>query len=314
MWLFWPFRHKERAKTPVWERTPPSEPPVAFDEQGRRHRTDVPYLLPKDEQELQRLNYQHHLFRKILQGSNTLAPVDDLLKEGGNVLDVGCGSGRWGCEMATQYQKTRVIGLDIEDILRTPSMPLNYHFQRGNLLDGLPFETHHFQYVHQRLLVAGIPLNAWPFVVGELRRVTAVNGWVELAEMGTTFHDAGPATKQFLAWWAAISATRGIDASKVEGIGLLLEGAGFARVRTHTMLVPVGRWHGRLGDLLAKDILAGWPNVKSYAHTLLGISPEDFDAVINRLEDEWNTYQTHYAVYFACGHVEREHQWANVER
>jgi hypothetical protein len=85
----------------------------------------------------------------------------------------------------------------------------------------------------------------------------------------------------------------------------LLEAAGFSTVRTHTAVVPVGRWGGRLGDLLAKDLLAGWPNVKSYAHTLLGVSHEDFDAVINCLEAEWNTHRTSYAIYFACGYVSR---------
>jgi SAM-dependent methyltransferase len=300
----WPFRQKEQAplpKTPVWERKPAAEPSVIFDEQGRRHRTDVPYFLPKDAQEQERLNYQHYLFRHILQGKDTFAPVDALLKKGGNVLDVGCGTGRWGCEMASQYPKTRVIGLDIEAIPRTPSMPLSYQFQRGNLLLGLPFVAHQFTYVHQRLLVAGIPHERWPFVVEELRRVTAANGWVELVEMGTTFQNAGPATTQFLVWWTFISATRGIDASKVEGIGTLLETAGFSSVQTHTALVPVGRWGGRVGDLLAKDILAGWPNVKTYAQTLLGVSNADFDAVIARLEEEWNTRKTLSALYFACG-------------
>jgi hypothetical protein len=145
-------------------------------------------------------------------------------------------------------------------------------------------------------------------------RVTAPTGWIELIEMGTTFYDAGPATQQFLAWWTFISATRGIDASKVGEIGMLVEAAGCSAVRTKTAVVPVGSWGGGVGDLLAKDILAGWPNVKSYAHTLLGVSNDDFDAVMNCLEAEWNTHQTRYAVYFACGHVEREHQWANVER
>jgi SAM-dependent methyltransferase len=197
----WPFRWKERAilpKTPAWERVLSPAFPVAYDEQGRRHRTDIPYLLPKDAQEQERLNYQHYLFRHILQGKHIFAPVDVLLKTGGQVLDVGCGTGRWGGDIASLYRKTQVIGLDIEDIPRTPSMPLNYSFQRGDVLHGLPFEAHQFAYVHQRLLVAGIPLAKWPFVVGELRRVTAPRGWAEVVEMGTTFHDAGPATKQFL--------------------------------------------------------------------------------------------------------------------
>jgi hypothetical protein len=300
---FWPFGRK-RSSSPVanWEPTPPSGSLTYLDGEGRRHRTDAPYLLPKDDKEIQRLGYQHYIFRQILQG-NTFAPVDALLEKGGNVLDVGCGTGRWGCEMASKYQRTRVIGFDLEDIPRTASMPLNYQFQRGNLLDGLPFAAQQFDYVHQRALVAGIPLAKWPSVLGELRRVTALKGWVELVEMGTTFHQSGPATQQFLAWWTSISATRGIDASKVAGIGPLLQGSGFASVQAKTEVLPIGSWGGRLGNLLAQDILAGWPNIKSYAHTLLGIPNDHFDAVIDQLEHEWNTHQTCYEVYFACGRV-----------
>jgi SAM-dependent methyltransferase len=273
-----------------------------MDEDGRRHRADAPYLLPKDEQEIQRIEYQHFVFRSILK-RNTFAPVDALLKEGGNVLDVGCGTGRWGSEIASTYQQTQVIGFDLEDVPRTASMPLNYHFQRGNLLDGLPFAAQQFQYVHQRVLVAGIPLEKWPFVVEELRRVTSPGGWVELVEMGTTFHQAGPATKQFLAWWAAISGTRGIDASKVAGIGTLLQHAGFSSIQTKTATIPVGSWGGRIGNLLGQDILAGWPNIRPLAHRLLNIPPDTFNEVIERLENEWNTSQTQYDVYFACGRV-----------
>jgi SAM-dependent methyltransferase len=297
MWLF---RGRQRSVAVAsWERTPP---PVSLDEDGRRHRTDVPYLLPKDEQEIQRLDYQHFVFRHLLQG-NIFAPVDPLLRKGGNVLDVGCGTGRWGQEIATSYPKTQVIGFDLENVPRTASTPLNYQFHRGNLLSGFPFPAHTFHYVHQRALVVGIPLERWPFVVGELRRVTQAGRWVELVEMGTTFHHAGPATTQFLQWWAAISQTRGIDASHVSQMGDLLERSGFSAVKAKTERIPVGMWGGRIGNLLAQDILAGWPTMRPYAHTLLQVAPERFQEVIGRLETEWNALQTCYEVYFACGQV-----------
>jgi ubiquinone/menaquinone biosynthesis C-methylase UbiE len=300
LFSFWPFRRKKSPSPVNWERTPASKPTTYHDEEGRRHRADAPYLLPKDEQEMQRLDYQHFIFRQILQG-NTFAPVDALLKKGGNVLDVGCGTGRWGCEMALTYQKTQVIGFDLENVPRTASMPLNYQFHRGNLLDGLPFAAQQFDYVHQRLLVAGIPTALWPSVIRELERVTHPGGFVELVEMGTTFHHAGPATNQFLDWWAAISATRGIDASKLSGIGTLLHGSGCSHVEEKTERIPVGSWGGRIGNLLAQDILAGWPTMRPLAHALLDVPPETFNLVIGRLEKEWNTLQTSYEVYFACG-------------
>ncbi len=298
----WPFRRRRKpSKAFHWSPTPPP-PTVYLDEDGRRHRADAPYLLPKDDKEIQRLDYQHFLFRHLLRG-NTFAPVDELLKRGCTVLDVGCGTGRWGCEIATMYQQTQVIGLDLEEIPRPACMPLNYHFQRGNVLSGLPFVTHHFAYVHQRVLVAAIPLDQWPFVMRELRRVTHPGGWVEMVEMGTTFHDAGPATGQFLQRFRAISATRGIDANYVSGIGTLFHRSAFCNVQAKTEIIPVGAWGGRVGNLLARDMLAGWPSMRPYAHTLLGVPPETFDDILKELDDEWNRLHTRYEVYFACGQV-----------
>lgn len=283
-----------------WEPSQCSSP-TYVDTDGRRHRADAPYLLPKDEKEIQRLEYQHYILRQVLQG-NTFAPVHDLLRtEGGTVLDVGSGTGRWGMEIAASYPKTHVIGLDLEDVPRTASTPLNYQFYRGNVLHGLPFPSHTFQYVHQRLLVAAIPRDAWSFVLGELKRVTAPYGWIECVEMGNVFHHVGPATKQFLEWWVAISASRGIDASNMAHLGKFLQHAGLSHIKTETRTLAVGSWGGRLGNLLAQDMLAGWPTMRPLAFSVLGVAHETFDAVMAQLEEEWNVYHTSYEVYCACG-------------
>src|SRR6266487_911316 len=296
MRLFHLFVRKKPAPPVIWERTP-TVPHVYLDEDGRRHRGDAPYLLPKDEKEMRRLDYQHFLLRQVLKGK-TFAPVDQLLRTSSHILDVGCGTGRWGCEIAAAYPQTHVVGFDLEEIPRSVSTSLNYQFSHGNLFNGLPFAAQHFQYVHQRLLVAAIPLDKWPWVIGELRRVTCPGGWAEFVEMGNTFHQAGPATKQFLAWWVAISASRGIDTSKMSQIDQFLKQGGFSHVQTKTEIVPVGGWGGRLGSLFAQNILAGWPSMRSLAHSLLAVSPERFDAVIGRLADEWDVYHTSYEVYF----------------
>ena len=164
-------------------------------------------MLPRDEKEIQRLNYQHFILRQILNG-NSFAPVHDLLAKQSQVLDVGCGTGRWGHEIANAYPQAQVTGFDLEGIPQAASVPLNSQFYRGNLLNGLPFANNYFHYVHQRLLVAAIPLNKWPWVVGELKRVTHPGGWIELVEMGNTFSNTGPATRQFLAWWVEICASK----------------------------------------------------------------------------------------------------------
>jgi ubiquinone/menaquinone biosynthesis C-methylase UbiE len=302
MWLFHLFPHKSPMPSPPIRALTPNVPQAYLDEDGRRYRGDVPYLLPKDEKEFERLDYQHFILRRVLKG-NTFAPVHPLLRKPCHVLDVGCGTGRWGCEIAAAYPQTQIIGFDLEGISRMVPTSPNYQFCQGNLLDGLPFATQQFHYVHQRLLVAAIPLDKWLWVVRELRRVTYPGGWVELVEMGNTFHQAGPATKQFLAWWDAISVSKGIDASKMSQIGQFLERCGFSHVRSKTETLPVGSWGGRLGNLLAQDFLAGWSSIRPLVHSLLKVPPVQFDVAIGQLATEWNMYRTTYEIYFACGQV-----------
>jgi ubiquinone/menaquinone biosynthesis C-methylase UbiE len=47
-------------------------------------------MLPNDENEQDRLDFQHHLFRLTADNALYLAPIP---KDTHNVLDVGCGTG-----------------------------------------------------------------------------------------------------------------------------------------------------------------------------------------------------------------------------
>ena len=105
-------------------------PPVTFNANNRRRLTDVPYLLPKDDQEIQRLDYQHYILRSLLK-SNCFAPVDPLLMKGANVLDVGSGSGIWGTEIANTYKQSQVFGFDVEQIKNLQNSLKITSFTRG---------------------------------------------------------------------------------------------------------------------------------------------------------------------------------------
>ncbi len=142
----------------------------------------MPYLLPTDLAEVYRLDFQHYMLRYVLRG-NYLAPIGQPF----SVLDVGCGTGRWGAELARQFPQANVVGVDVvvtgaerpdARAARQGIFPDNYAFVPGNVLERLPFDDRRFDFVHQRLLFAAIPRPRWPQVVAELARVTRPGaGW-----------------------------------------------------------------------------------------------------------------------------------------
>src|SRR2546429_5693288 len=111
----------------------------------------APYLFPRHESEIDRLDVQHYALREALEG-NYVAP----LRRPARILDVGCGTGQWAYDLCAEFADSRVVGLDLATA--KPGAPPHFAMVRGNLLDGLPFRDDSFDFVHQRLLAAsGVP-------------------------------------------------------------------------------------------------------------------------------------------------------------
>lgn len=281
-----------------WERTgTPADTSLPVSS-GRRHLSQVPYLLPKDVLETQRLDFQFYLIRSILHGNSASPLRSDLT----SILDVGCGTGRWVIEMARTFPGAQVVGLDIEPPPQSvQALPSNARFMQANVLDRLPFADRSFDFTHQRLLVLAIPAAQWPLVVGELVRVTRPGGYLELLEGGDLSLNAGPATQRFLAWWREASRARGFDTSLMERLGRLLLDAHLRDVQMRIKQVPVGKWGGHTGALLEKNILAGFPALKPLLCSQLSLSPQEFDTTLAELATEGDRYQTSYQYYLAYG-------------
>ena len=137
-------------------------------------------MLPRHPTEVDRLDIQHYAMRDAL-GAEYLSPLRHPLL----ILDVGCGTGQWAFELCPQFPEAVVVGLDIEP--SKPERPTNYRFLRASLLAsllaGLPFRDCLFDFVHQRLLQSGVPLESWSRVVSDLVRATRPGGWIELIEV-----------------------------------------------------------------------------------------------------------------------------------
>ncbi len=243
---------------------------------------EVPYVLPHDLEERNRLDFQHYLLRHMLRG-NFVAPVRDPRE----ILDVGCGTGRWSIEMAQQFPRANVVGLDVAvPPVEQPragvvdTRPDNFVFVQGNALEALPFPDNAFDMVHMRFLFLALPLAQWPSVVGELARVTRPGGWVELVEscvLPPGRPNLVPSRARLDGWICQMLASRGIDSMAGEHLAEFLAGAGLRQVQARQLDAPIGDYGGRLGRMVAADLLSAGEGVKGPVVALGMATADEYD-------------------------------------
>lgn len=223
---------------------------------GRMRTRGIPYQMPLDLEEMNRLDFQHFMLRALLRG-NYLAPI----RRPQSILDVGTGTGRWAREMAVEFPDANVIGIDVnlppadetDEAHKSSSLrPHNYLFVPGNVLEGMPFANDNFDFVHMRALVTAIPHDRWPYVVRELARVTRPGGWIESLEV-TPLERGGPAVNQLMAWLVAVMAVRSVEFADGGKVGDRMQEARLAHVTVRTLPMPCGDSGGRIGKMLAVD-------------------------------------------------------------
>jgi SAM-dependent methyltransferase len=283
----------------LFRRRKPAVATVPRDGDDRRYIADVPYLLPKDLGETNRLDFQHYMLRYALKG-NYAAPLDDPR----DILDVGSGTGRWAVEMAQQFRAARVVGMDVapppmDAAAAADVRPANFSFAQGNALERVPFPDDSFDFVHQRFLTLAIPAARWPGVVAELLRVTRPGGWVELVETAPPM--GAPAIDQLARWGIELTRRRGIDISLMARIGDLLRDGGAMQVTARAINIPVGKPNGRIGAMAAVDYLSALAAVRGPV-TKLGIVDEaTYDAMMARGRQEFDQGAFIQPVYLAFG-------------
>lgn len=296
MFVFgWFFRHrKAQPLVDAWQRQQPI-PPEAVPQ--RRYLENAEYPLPKDQGELQRLDYQHYALHLTL-GNHYLTPLPPKVR---TIVDVGTGTGVWSCDMAKLFPDTLVLGLDRDTALFHQAPPENCLLRAGNILTGLPLPDQFAEFTHQRFLVLAIPDEQWPGAIRELVRVTRVGGWIEIVETDARVQAAGPATEQAFAWIDAVRQARGLYGEPVLHLGEFLAQEGLEEIETQEIKVKVGAWGSRAGQIMERDIVAAVQALKEPCCTNVGLDPRRFDACLRDMQAEWRRAQAFGMVYFAYG-------------
>ncbi|MFI5278356.1 MAG: class I SAM-dependent methyltransferase [Ktedonobacterales bacterium] len=275
-----------------------AQPQAARTFGGRRFMRGVPYILPSDGEELNRLDFQHYMLRYALRG-NYAAP----LRQPREVLDVACGTGRWAAEMAQLFPQANVVGLDLKqppvESGATMQRPDNFTFIQGNMLEGLPFPDASFDFVHQRLVIVALPTEQWVPQARELLRVTRPGGWVELVEGDLL--PGGPGITQLNNLGEQMSQKRGMSFTNASRIDSYLEQAGARNVQRRIVYLPVGQKAGRLGAMAETDYLAIYSSVRAFLIAQGLISEEQHAQAMAHVQSELASGTLTWPFYIACG-------------
>ncbi|KAG9288824.1 hypothetical protein G9A89_001148 [Geosiphon pyriformis] len=270
---------------------------------GRRYHNleNAKYFGANDDGEAFRLEEFHFTVKKIWNG-NYLSPIDEILKAGAKVLDVGCGPGTWVIEMARTYPRSEFIGIDISPIFPTKNLPPNVRFLECNLLDGLPMENDTLDFVFQRFLVGGYTEEQWKTqVIQELARVTRPGGWIELTEADITSPSDGEVTQRLNEAVTNFMKSKGMNPCIGEDLRKIVENTGMlTNIKSERLKIPIGKPGGQIGEESLIFLMRAWASSKAPLRAYMNITPEHFDAFVETLgieADKRHTEMRHYKVF-----------------
>ncbi|RAK99202.1 class I SAM-dependent methyltransferase [Aspergillus ibericus CBS 121593] len=198
---------------------------------------------PVDDDEADRLDLQHDVFNEVFDGRLIFPPIPQPRR----VLDCGHGAGSWAVEVAEQYPRCEITGVDISPHMNSDGVPENLWFQVDDLNRPFTFPSNHFDLVHSRMMAAGINRSRWPSYIRDIKRVLKPGGWVQLVEIYFNVQsDNGSLTeKHALRKWST-QFMRSIGDVKDLRIGTrlrdLLLAAGMEEVESRMIPLPLSAW------------------------------------------------------------------------
>src|SRR6266700_7789109 len=154
--------------------------------------TDVPpgentYVIDaEDAAEMARLVKQDRL---LTEGMGGVFPENAHLSGVNDILDIGCGPGGWVLDVAFEYAKVNVVGIDISEQMveyarahaEVQGMN-NASFQVMNALESLAFDDNSFDVVNARYIQAFMMKTSWAPLMKEIMRILRPGGRVLLTD------------------------------------------------------------------------------------------------------------------------------------
>ncbi|CAP70369.1 uncharacterized protein PODANS_3_4520, partial [Podospora anserina S mat+] len=307
------------------------------------------YFAPVDDDEIERLHYQHELFNMVFENRLIFPPVPRPRR----ILECGSGSGAWAIEVAEQYPEcevrmacfvsgvaypsgvsgenlSTVIGLDIYPYPVPEDIPDNVDFQVDDLNSPSTFPSNHFDLVNSRLMSGGIHVDRWTNYLSDIYRVLRPGGWCQMVEIYYNAQsDNGTLTANHALQVWSQSYLQSIQHYKDPRVALrlqtLMTQAGFVEVESRLITLPLSGWSNDPRD---RDI--GVAN-RANAHRLLsslamypfsqglGMSNTDIQLLVAqaRAEADNPAFKAYFPVYVCIGRKpgsSRSHRHSEIPR
>lgn len=234
-------------------------------ENGRRYHSyrEGEYLFPNDEDEQDRLDMVHHIFRLMLGGSLYKAPVSNSPQR---ILDIGTGTGIYAMQIADEFPCSDVLGIDLSPIqpewyhvdfvlgcswhktdYTTCRVSPNCRFIVDDIEAEWPYpEDGAFDYIHQRNMVGSIA--DWDKLFQQAFKHTKPGGYIELQEFRVWFRSQDgelPEDSSIQLWQRALldgTVSFGKPINIIEKLADKLKDAGFVGVQENVLKIPIGSW------------------------------------------------------------------------
>ncbi|KAF9924297.1 hypothetical protein FBU30_005692 [Linnemannia zychae] len=206
--------------------------------------------------------------------------------------------------MANEFPDAIVTGIDMSPVFPTTIIPENCRFLQHNIvLNPLPFPDNSFDYVHQRLLVAGLKSQDWIKVLQELERVTKPGGWIELVEADGYGGNNGPCTQQLWGWVDQTLKNHNINVNVATQPGLdnILKQANLINIKQEVFHLPTGLYGGKIGTLLKENEQAFWIAMAPKVVQATGIETRVYEEAIAASNAEVEIHKSYHILFSAYG-------------